>query len=102
MKKRKGSANEVKTERGRETLEKPYPRKKSRKEGRMRKQRKGEEQRNAEEINKPGSYEFNTVKCKGNQSRKTVPFMIWKWKGMSFVNKEGRDRESFREKKNEQ
>ncbi len=41
MKKRKGSANEVKTERGRETLEKPYPREKSRKEGRTRKQRKG-------------------------------------------------------------
>jgi len=53
MKKRKGSVNEVKTERGRETLEKPYPREKSRKEGRTRKQRKGEEHRDAEEINKP-------------------------------------------------
>jgi len=53
MKKRKGSTNEVKIERGRETLEKPYPCKKSRKEGRTRKQRKGEEHRNAEEINKP-------------------------------------------------
>jgi len=37
MKKRKGSANEVKTERERETLENSYLREKSRKEGRTRK-----------------------------------------------------------------
>ena len=44
----------------------------------------------------------NTVKCKGDWSRKIVPLVIRKWKGTSFVNEEGRDRESFREKKNEQ
>jgi len=54
MKKREGSANEVKTKRGRETLEKPYSREKSRKEERM-KRCGGKEKniRNARKINRP-------------------------------------------------
>jgi len=54
MKKRKSSANEVKTERGRETLEKPYPREKSKKEERMKRcEGKEKNTRNARKINRP-------------------------------------------------
>jgi len=54
MKKRKGSANEVKTERGRETLEKPYPHEKSKKEEKMtRCGGKEKDTRNAGKINRP-------------------------------------------------
>jgi len=49
---------------------------------------KGVEHKKYMKINNPRSYEINTVKSKGDRSRKTIPLVFGRCKGESFREEE--------------